>query len=289
LLSAICQDVNFINARLELHVQVELEPTGHKKTAADSRDGASRTDLSNNGLSARRPRSPALEYFPQRTAQLCVPCPLRELLADINQFNELERGLPHVSRTLLTERLRRLEQTGILVRRVAPRGKPTEYRLTQAGYELQKLIDLLGEWGARWAFGDPRPNELDPIVLLWWMRRRVCVESLGKRRVVIEFNFGAPKGTYWLLIEPADISVCLKHPGFDVDVIVSAEILAFYRVWLGRVTLSEALRKGQVQLNGTPADIRGFPHWFTWSPMADTVRVALADQRTAERDLLSAS
>ena len=214
---------------------------------------------------------------------------IRELLADINQFNELERGLPHVSRTLLTERLRRLEQTGILVRRVAPRGKPTEYRLTQAGYELQKLIDLLGEWGARWAFGDPRPNELDPIVLLWWMRRRVCVESLGKRRVVIQFNFGGPKGTYWLLIEPADISVCLKHPGFEVDVIVSAEILAFYRVWLGRVSLSEALRKGQIQLSGTPADIRGFPHWFTWSPMADTVRVALADQRNAERDLLSAS
>jgi DNA-binding HxlR family transcriptional regulator len=214
---------------------------------------------------------------------------IRELLADINQFNELERGLPHVSRTLLTERLRRLEQTGILVRRVAPRGKPTEYRLTQAGHELQKLIDLLGEWGARWAFGDPRPNELDPIVLLWWMRRRVCVESLGKRRVVIQFDFGGPKGTYWLLIEPADISVCLKHPGFDVDVIVSAEILAFYRVWLGRVPLSEALRKGQIQLSGTPADIRGFPHWFTWSPMADTVRAAIADQRNAERDLLSAS
>jgi DNA-binding HxlR family transcriptional regulator len=57
---------------------------------------------------------------------------IRELLADINQFNELERGLPHVSRTLLTERLRRLERTGILVRRIAPRGKPTEYRLTQA-------------------------------------------------------------------------------------------------------------------------------------------------------------
>jgi len=205
---------------------------------------------------------------------------IRELLADINQFNELERGLPHVSRTLLTERLRRLERTGILERRVAPRGKPTEYRLTQAGRELQKMIDLFGEWGARWAFGDPRPNELDPVILLWWMRRRVCVESFGERRVVIQFNFGAgPKGTYWLVIEPTDISVCLKHPGFDVDVIVSSDILSFYRVWLGRVTLSEALRKRQVRLDGTPADIRGFPGWFTWSPMADTVRAALADNR----------
>jgi hypothetical protein len=114
------------------------------------------------------------------------------------------------------------------------------------------------------------------------MRRRVSIESLGNRRVVIEFNFGNSKRAYWLLIEPADVSVCVKHRGFDIDVIVSADILAFYRVWLGRLTLSEALRKGQVQLNGTPADIRGFPGWFMWSPMADTVRAALADRRMAK-------
>jgi hypothetical protein len=121
---------------------------------------------------------------------------------------------------------------------------------------------------------------LDPVILLLWMRRRICLESLGERRVVIQFKFGpGPKGVYWLLIEPTDISVCLKHPGFDVDLIVSSDILSFYRVWLGRVTLSEALRKGQVRLDGTPADVRGFPGWFAWSPVADTVRAALADNR----------
>jgi DNA-binding HxlR family transcriptional regulator len=224
------------------------------------------------------PVARAAEIFADRWTVLIV----RELLADVSHFNELERGLPRMSRTLLGERLRRLEQAGVVERRVASRGKRIEYRLTPAGRELQRVVDVFGEWGARWAFGDPRPNELDPIVLLWWMRRRVCVEALGKRRVVIEFNFGRPKGTYWLLIEPADVSVCIRHPGFEVDVIVSAEILAFYRVWLGRVSLSEALRKGQVQLNGTPADIRSFPCWFTWSPMADTVRAALADQRMAK-------
>jgi DNA-binding HxlR family transcriptional regulator len=110
---------------------------------------------------------------------------IRELLADVHHFNELERGLPRMSRTLLAERLRRLQQAGVLERRGAPRGKRTEYRLTSAGRELQPIIDLFGEWGARWAFGEPRLNELDPIVLLWWMRRRVCIEAIGKRRVVI--------------------------------------------------------------------------------------------------------
>jgi DNA-binding HxlR family transcriptional regulator len=114
---------------------------------------------------------------------------IRELLADVNHFNQLQRGLPHMSRTLLAERLRRLERAGVLERRVVGRGKQTEYRLTSAGRELQSIIDQFGEWGARWAFGDPRTSELDPIVLLWWMRRRVCIEAIGERRVVIQFDF----------------------------------------------------------------------------------------------------
>src|SRR5262245_1467995 len=198
---------------------------------------------------------------------------IRELLADVNHFNELERGLPHMSRTLLSERLRRLQQAGVLERRGAPRGKPTEYRLTTAGRELQPLIDVMGRWGARWAFGEPRPHELDPLVLLWWMRRRVRAQAIGSRRVVIQFDFrGGPRQSYWLLIEPDGVSVCLKNPGFDIDLVVSAEIMAFYRVWLGRVTLSEALRRQLVRLEGTSADVRAFAGWFALSPMADTVR-----------------
>jgi DNA-binding HxlR family transcriptional regulator len=207
---------------------------------------------------------------------------IRDLLADVDHFNELQRGLPHMSRTLLVERLRRLERTGVLERRVGSRGKRTEYRLTSAGRELQPIIDQFGEWGARWAFGDPRPDELDPIILLWWMRRRVCIEAIDKRRVVIQFNFsGGPRQSYWMLIERAEVSVCLKDPGFDIDVIVSAGIVAFYQVWLGRTAFSEALRSQQVRLDGAPADTRAFSRWFAWSPMADTVRAAAADGRRA--------
>jgi signal transduction histidine kinase/DNA-binding HxlR family transcriptional regulator len=223
------------------------------------------------------PVARAAEILADRWTVLIV----RELLADVSHFNELERGLPHISRTLLAERLRRLERVGALERRPATRGKQTEYRLTPSGRELQRIIDDLGGWGARWAFGDPRPNELDPIVLLWWMRRRVCHELIPRSRIVIQFSFRrGPKRPYWLLIEPNDASVCLKYPGYDNDVLVTADIKAFYQVWLGRSSLSEALRQKQVRLNGAPEDIRGFPRWFAWSPMADTVRAALDDRRT---------
>jgi hypothetical protein len=111
------------------------------------------------------------------------------------------------------------------------------------------------------------------------MRRRVAVDRFSRRRV-IQFEFrGAPQRTYWLVIDPSDISVCLKHPKFDVDVIVTANIKSFYQVWLGHLSLPDAVRKNLVYLDGAPADIRAFPTWFTWSPMAETVRAAVADRR----------
>jgi DNA-binding HxlR family transcriptional regulator len=69
---------------------------------------------------------------------------IRELLADITHFNDLERGLPGISRTLLAERLRRLVHAGVVERRTASRGLRIDYRVTVAGRELQQLIDLLG-------------------------------------------------------------------------------------------------------------------------------------------------
>ena len=208
---------------------------------------------------------------------------IRELLADIIHFNDLERGFPGVSRSLLAERLRRLVQAGVLERRATSRGMSVEYRLTAGGRELQQLIDILGSWGARWAFGDPRSGELDPIVLLWWMQRRVNMDRISRPRIVIEFEFECPgdpsRRNYWFVIEPTGASVCLQDPGFNVDVIVTADIAAFYRVWLGRLAFADAVRRGDVRLEGMPADIRSFQHWFAWSPMADTVRAALLSER----------
>jgi DNA-binding HxlR family transcriptional regulator len=205
-----------------------------------------------------------------------TPLIVRELLAGIRHFNDLDRGLPGISRGLLVERLRRLERTGIVERRPVPAGRAAEYHLTRAGRELQRVIDVLGGWGARWAFGDPRRAELDPLVLLWWMRRRVHRHRLPPRRVVIEFDFrGGRTGRYWLVLKRTDVSVCLQHPGFDVDLRVLADIEGFYRVWLGRITLGEATRQGLVRLDGMPGVVRAFPGWFAWSPMADAVRAAI--------------
>jgi DNA-binding HxlR family transcriptional regulator len=206
-----------------------------------------------------------------------TPLIVRELLAGSRHFNAIERGLPGISRSLLASRLRTLEDAGVLLRRTGPQKNVSEYDLTEAGRDLQSVIDRLGLWGIRWAFGEPRPEELDPVLLLWKMHQRIRRDLLPPARVVVEFDFRGRCGRrLWLVLEPREISVCLRPPGFDSDLVVTADLSEFFRVWLGYVDYSSAVRSGIVTVEGNGALVRDFPRWLMWSPMAHHVR--------AERD-----
>jgi DNA-binding HxlR family transcriptional regulator len=209
-----------------------------------------------------------------------TPLIVRELLAGSRHFNEIERGLPGISRSLLAARLRHLEDAGVLERQPGARPNVSEYHLTAAGHDLQCVIDRLGAWGVRWAFGDPQPEELDPVLLLWKMHRRIRRTLLPHARTVIEFDFRGRCGRrLWLVLDPREISVCLKPPGFDPDLIVRSELSFFYRLWLGYVDYAAALKSGALTVDGSPALARELPRWLMWSPMARYVRAERGRER----------
>lgn len=217
------------------------------------------------------PMACAVEILGDRWTLLIV----RDLLTGTRHFNDLERGLPGISRALLAQRLRRLQQAGILAKWTAATGRRTEYALTPAGYDLRPVVLALTEWGSQWAFRDPQPEQLDPLLILWWMRGRMHTEHLPQLRVVIQFDFsGAHTGSYWLVLTAADTSVCLTPPGFDIDVLVSADLATWFQVWLGRVPYAQALEREQVRVEALPLLARDLPNWFAWSPAAPLVRAA---------------
>jgi DNA-binding HxlR family transcriptional regulator len=201
-----------------------------------------------------------------------TPLIVRELLAGSQHFNEIERGLPGISRSLLVSRLRHLEDRGVVERRHLQTNR-IEYSLTDAGRDLRPVIERLGQWGVRWAFGEPKPVELDPAVLVWKMHQRVDRSRLPPGRTVIEFDFTGRRGRrLWLVLTPQEVSVCLKPPGFDSDLIVRADLAFFYRVWLGAIDYAAATRCGALSVEGPSALVSDLPRWFTWSPMAPYVR-----------------
>lgn len=206
-----------------------------------------------------------------------TPLIVRELLAGSCRFNEIERGLPGISRSLLATRLRHLARNGVVERRVGERPAAVEYVLTVAGEELRGVLEHIGAWGVRWAFQEPRADELDPALLLWRMHKRIRRDALPNRRTVVEFDFAGRNGRrLWLVMDRRDVSVCLKPPGFPSDLVVRADLRLFYGVWLGAVDYRAALRSGALAVEGPAPLARDLPTWFLFSPMAKFVRAAAA-------------
>jgi DNA-binding HxlR family transcriptional regulator len=211
-------------------------------------------------------------------AERWTPLVLRELVCGSHRFSHLHRGVPLMSRSLLAQRLAQLEDAGIVRSVPRAKGRGREYFLTPAGEELRPLIETLGEWGQRWARRELAAGDLDPGLLMWDIRRRVNTDRLPDRRVVVRFDFRAvPKSSrsparYWLVLEPRDVDVCLKDPGFETDLVVDADLAALTKAWLGDVRLADTMRSGLVRVEGSTALVRAFPGWLALSGFAGVER-----------------
>jgi len=221
------------------------------------------------------PVAKAAEIFAERW----TPLVLRELLAGSHRFSDLQRGVPLMSRTLLARRLRELEDTGVIQRIPKSTGRGAEYYLTAAGQELQHVIERLGEWGQRWVRQEVESQEdLDPGLLMWDIHRRLNVGRLPSGRVVIQFDFrGVPKSCrtqklFWLILKRPEVDVCLKDPGFGVDLSVSADLSALTKAWLGDIRLTDAMRSGLVRVEGPRKLVEAFPGWLALSGFAGVER-----------------
>ena len=199
------------------------------------------------------PIAKASEILGDRWTLLIV----REMLGGAKGFNELQRGLPGISRSVLTDRLRSLERTEIVGRRTGPKGRTLGYKLTPAGR--------------------------DPDLMIVWMARHVHREQLPPGRTVLKFDFRDPAKRYWMVLEPSEVSVCLQHPGFDIDLEVRVDTATLYRVYLGRAELGGAMGTQQLTMSGPRALQRGFGRWFAWSAFAPASRLAEQRRTAASR------
>lgn len=216
------------------------------------------------------PVAKAMELLDERWTLLIV----RELAAGSQRFNELRRGVPRMSPTLLSKRLRQLIRAGVVERRAD--GDEVRYLLTDAGQELGPIVRALGTWGTRWV-GQIGDEDLDPKLLLWDMHRNIDHEAVPDGRTVVRFSFPdvpASMRHWWLVIESGDADVCDFDPGHDVAVTVTGSLRGLVGIWRGDVEWRTALRSGAVDVQG-PADLRrAVPRWFTLSPFAAVPRPA---------------
>src|SRR5262245_22549493 len=199
---------------------------------------------------------------------------VRELCAGATRFADIRRGVPRISPTLLKQRLDTLTHAGIIERRPAQGGDAHVYVLTEAGEALRPVLSSVGAWGQRWA-RDLGKEDLDPGWLVWAMHRRLNTAAMPPGRIVIEICFsGAPAAMrrVWLVREADLVDVCLKPPGFAVDLTVYCSVRVLAEIWRGLRPIGAEIAAGRVRLEGKAELRRVFPKWLLLSAYASIRR-----------------
>ena len=204
-----------------------------------------------------------------------TPLVLREFVSGSRRFNEIHRGVPLMSRALLSQRLKDLERAGV-IERVTPTGARTaEYQLTQCGEELKPIIVALGVWGLRWVESALDGEDWDAGVLMWDVRRRVDPVAIPDRRTVIQFDYADAKPemrVWWVVVEDGEVDLCQSDPGYDVDLYIATDVPTMARVWMGKESLAGALESDRIVLTGDARLRKTIAQWLRLARVAEAAR-----------------
>ena len=195
---------------------------------------------------------------------------LRELFLGSHRFSDLQRGLSRISPSLLTKRLKQLEDAGVLIRKPQSGRKGYDYYLTPAGKELQPLIGTLAVWGMRWARGQLNDNELDVEFLMWDIQRRINLDLLPDGETVFCFIFDDIERykNWWIVIRDHSIDLCTENPGHDVNLYISSSLKSMIELWEGDLSFKEAKRKELIRTQGDRNLSKSMESWLGINPFA---------------------
>lgn len=194
---------------------------------------------------------------------------LRELLCGSRRFNDLRRGVPRMSPTLLSKRLKELTQAGIIEARRGEDG--LEYHLTEAGEDLRGVVMTLGIWGQRWVETDQSLEKLDPSLLMWDMRRHLDPTPMPPSRCTIRFHYpelALARQKFWMVVEGRAVDLCSTDPGFEIDLYVQCSLRTMTAIWMGYASVRGEIEAQRLHIDGDPRIAASMQQWLGLSPFA---------------------
>ena len=215
------------------------------------------------------PIAKATEVVGERWTNLVI----RELAAGSHTFNDLRKGLPLMSPSLLSARLKTLEQGGVVARTVENRH--VDYVLTDAGEELAQIIWQLGTWGHRWVRSELTPEDLDPSLLVWDIHRTIDPGFFKRPRTIIRIEFTdytSKLRFWWLVITRGNVDVCYQAPGYELDLEISTDLRTLTAAWMGDTTIMRAIREKSIMVTGSGYLKKNIAAWLGTNYYADVKR-----------------
>lgn len=212
------------------------------------------------------PVSKATEVLGERWTLLLI----RELLVGSSRFSEFQRALAKMSPSLLTKRLKELEQAGLLTKTKISGQKGYEYHLTQSGRELGPLVMELAKWGMKWAIENIEEDELDVELLMWDAHRNLNLSEFSLDRAVIKIHFTDIEqlSDWWILIDGKHVDLCTENPGREPDLYITTDSRSLTQVWLGEASWAHNIGLEKITLFGNKPLGDSISHWFGSSSLA---------------------
>ena len=188
----------------------------------------------------------ALDVVGERWALLIV----RDLLFGPKRFTDLHAGLPQSSPNVLTQRLRELEDAGVVRRRrLPPPASANVYELTEWGAELEPILMGLQRWGAASpAFSQDVPVGCDAAMLA--LKNTFNEAAAGSVRIVAEVRFATD--TFRLIVDDGTIDIG-RGPAVRPDVTIETDPQTLEEMAFSGLALDEAEALGKLRVTGERA------------------------------------
>lgn len=204
---------------------------------------------------------------------------IRELFFGSTRYSEIQRYIPNISPSLLRNRLRFLEEQGLVMRKRSQSGNRYEYHLTPSGKALAPVLTEMGKWGMRWAREGMTEKQNTASGLVRDFAGAIDVDELPSCDTVIEFDLtdveDSPKR--YVHVQNADCQVCDTDLGFEVDVYITATLKTMTRIWYGELDMREAMERGLMKVSAAPVYLRHIKRWLRISSFTtDNPRIAPA-------------
>ncbi len=185
----------------------------------------------------------ALDVVGERWALLIV----RDLLFGPKRFGDLHAGLPQSSPNVLTQRLRELEEAGVVRRRrLPPPASANVYELTEWGADLEPILMGLQRWGAGSpSFSPGSPVGCDAAMLA--LKNFFNPDAARGAHLVAEIRFAA--GAFRLSVDDGTIDIA-RGAAREADIVLDTDPATLEELVFTGLTVDEAQRAGRLRVEG---------------------------------------
>jgi len=189
---------------------------------------------------------------------------IREMFFGSTRYSEIQKYIPNISPSLLRNRLRFLEEQGLVMRKKSTSGNRYEYHLTASGKALAPVLTEMGKWGMRWSSDCMTEKQNTASGLVRDFAGGIRVDELPSCDTVIRIMLTDVEGSpqRHIHVRNGSIQVCDTDLGFETDVYIESTIKVMTCIWYGELDMGAAMAGGQMIVKAATVYTRSIKRWL---------------------------